>query len=138
MKRLLLGVLLMTAFTTMARAQLVVIANPSVPVASIESRAVVDIYMLTQTKWSNDEPIRVFALKKGTAGAEKFYAALGLNPLALNKQWLRIQLTGEGRAPSLVPEDEIVARVAATPGAIGFVDMARVTNSVKVLRQVAQ
>ena len=138
MKRLLQIAFLMTAFAVAARAQLVVIANPSVPVASIDTRTVVNIYMLTQTKWANDEPIRVFALKKGTAGAEKFYAALGLNPLALNKQWLRIQLTGEGRAPSLVPEDEIVARVAATPGAIGFVDMARVTDRVRVLRQVAQ
>ncbi len=138
MKRLLLSALLMTAFTVMARAQLVIIANPSVPVASIDTRAAVDIYMLTQTKWTNDEPIRVFSLKKGTTGAEKFYAALNLNPLALNKQWLRVQLTGEGRAPTLVAEDEIVARVAATPGAIGFVDMARVTDHVKVLRQVTQ
>lgn len=137
MTRLLLCAFLMTAVTVMVRAQLVVIANPSVPVASIDTRTVVDIYLLTQTKWTNDEPIRVFALKKGAAGAEKFYAALGLNPLALNKQWLRVQLTGEGRAPSLVAEDEIVARVAATPGAIGFVDLARVTSGVKVLRRVA-
>ena len=40
--------------------------------------------------------------------------------------------------PLAITEDEIVSRVAATPGAIGFVDVSRVTDKVKVLRQVNQ
>ena len=137
MKRLLLSALLMTAFAMTGHAQVVVIANPSVPVSSIDKESLIDIYMLTQTKWPDDTSIRLFALKKGLAAAEKFYAHLGLNTLTLNKQWLRIQLTGEGRAPTLLNEDEMVARVAATPGAIGFVDASHINGTVKVLRQVA-
>lgn len=138
MKTTFILVLLIAALAAPAHAQIVVIAHPSVPVATIDTETLVDIYMLSRTKWSNGTPIRVLALKKGSMGAEKFYSVLGLNPLSLNKQWLRIQLTGEGRAPSLVTEDEIVAHVAATPGAIGFVDASRVTDKVKVLRQVTQ
>jgi len=137
MRRILLLTLLLTGIAAAAQAQVVIIAHPSVPASSIDAQTVVQIMMLTRTKWSDDEPIRVFTLKKGTATAEKFYALFGLNPLALNKQWLRVQLTGEGRAPAVVTEAEMVNRVASTPGAIGFVDVSHVTGEVKILRQVA-
>ncbi len=138
MKRSLLCAFLLTACIAMANGQIVVIAHPTVPGSSIDKETLIDIYMLTMTKWEDDTPVRVFALKKGTVGTESFYGSLGLNILTLNKQWMRKQLTGEGRAPALVSEEEIVARVAATPGAIGFVDASRVTANVKVLRKVTQ
>jgi ABC-type phosphate transport system substrate-binding protein len=138
MKRSIMLLLALTALASAGRSQVVVIANRGVPVSSIDTETLVDIYMLSQTKWENDVPIRVFALKKGSSSMETFYAHLGLNVLALNKQWMRIQLTGEGRAPLVLGDDEIVERVASTPGAIGFVDQSRVTADVKVLREVDQ
>jgi len=137
MRRIILLTLLLTGIVAAAQSQVVIIAHPSVPASTIDAPTVVQIMMLTRTKWSDDEPIRVFTLKKGTVSAERFYAQFGLNPLVLNKQWLRVQLTGEGRAPAVVTEAEIVARVASTPGAIGFVDVSHVTGNIKVLRQVA-
>lgn len=137
MRRLLLMMLFLIGIAAAAQAQIAIIANPSVSVSTIDAQTVVQIMMLTRTKWSDDVPIRVFTLKKGTATAEKFYSHFGLNPLTLNKQWLRVQLTGEGRAPAVVAEAEIVNRVASTPGAIGIVDVSHVTGKVKVLRQVA-
>lgn len=137
MPRHVLVLLLFIGSVTVLRAQVVVIAHPDVPVNSIDTRSLSDIYMLTRTLWIDNTPIRVFALKKGFSSTEKFYSHLGLTVLTLNKQWLRIQLTGEGRAPTLVTEDEIVQKVATTPGAIGFVDVSRVTERVKVLSQVA-
>lgn len=137
MRRLLLMMLLHIGIAAAAQAQVAIIAHPSVPVSTIDAQTVVQIMMLTRTKWGDDEPIRVFTLKKGTATAERFYTQFGLNPLTLNKQWLRVQLTGEGRAPAVVAEAEIVNRVASTPGAIGFVDVSHVTGNIKVLRQVA-
>jgi len=138
MKRSMILVFVLIALVSAERAQVVVIANPSVPVSTIDTETLVEIYMLAQTKWPNDVPIRVFALKKGSLSMEQFYAHLGVSVLALNKQWLRLQLTGEGRAPLVLGDDEIVARVATTPGAIGFVDHSRVTGEVKVLREVGQ
>lgn len=138
MKKLLTILLIIIAITATGRAQIVVIVHPSVPGSTIDNTSLVDIYMLSKTKWADDSPIRVFTLKKGSALVERFYSPLGLNTLTLNKQWLRIQLTGEGRAPTAITEEEIVARVAATPGAIGFVDPSQVTDKVKVLRQVNQ
>lgn len=138
MKKLLALLLIIITFAITGRAQVVVIAHPSVPVSSIDNASLVDIYMLTRSKWADDTPIRVFTLKKGSALVERFYSHLGLNTLTLNKQWLRIQLTGEGRAPTAISEEEIVEHVAATPGAIGFIDASRVTANVKIIRQVAQ
>lgn len=136
MRRLLLSTFVLTAFTVMANAQIVVIVHPTVPGVTIDRETLADIYMLTMTKWDDDTPIRVFALKKGTVGTETFYASLGLNTLTLNKQWMRKQLTGEGRAPALLSEEDIVEHVASTPGAIGFVDVSHVTGNVKILRRV--
>jgi ABC-type phosphate transport system substrate-binding protein len=138
MKRLLLVAALTVACSIAGNAQVVVIAHPSVPLSTIDTETLMDIYMLTQTKWSDTTPIRVFALKKNARASETFYTHAGLNVLTLNKQWLRVQLSGEGRAPTLVNEDDMVARVAATPGAIGFVDITRVTSNVKILRQIGQ
>jgi ABC-type phosphate transport system substrate-binding protein len=138
MKRLLALLLIIIACMATGRAQVVVIVHPSVPGTTIDNESLIDIYMLTKTKWADDTPVRVFTLKKGSALVERFYSHLGLNTLTLNKQWLRIQLTGEGRAPTAITEEEVVEHVAATPGAIGFVDVSRVTDKVKVLRQVGQ
>jgi ABC-type phosphate transport system substrate-binding protein len=138
MKRTMILLLVLIALISAGQAQVVVIANRSVPVSSIDTETLVDIYMLAHTKWQNDVPIRVFALKKGSQSMEQFYAHIGMTILALNKQWLRIQLTGEGRAPLVLGDDEIVSRVAATPGAIGFVDHSRVTGDVKVLWEIEQ
>jgi ABC-type phosphate transport system substrate-binding protein len=130
----LLALLLIAACTTPA--QVAIIANNSVPANSIDMQTLARIYKLEQTKWPNGNTIHVFALKRGTASVAMFHEFIGIDPLYLKKLWLRIQLTGEGQAPMIVGEDEIVDRVAETPGSIGFVQADRVTESVKVLRKI--
>jgi ABC-type phosphate transport system substrate-binding protein len=138
MKRLLVIALLVSACGPALRAQVVIISHPEVSINSIDARTLVEIYTLARTEWKDGNPVRVFALRKGTSGLDRFHAYLGIDELALKKTWLRLQLTGEGRAPTVVGEEEMVRRVSETPGAIGFIDISRVTSDVKVLRQVGQ
>jgi ABC-type phosphate transport system substrate-binding protein len=52
----------------------------------------------------------------------------------MKKLWMKVQLTGEGQPPTGVgSEDEVLSKVASTPGAIGFVSSDKVNGSVKVL-----
>lgn len=52
----------------------------------------------------------------------------------MKKLWMKQQLTGEGIAPeALGSEDEVLNKVASTPGAIGFIDAKKVNDKVKVL-----
>ncbi len=61
-----------------------------------------------------------------------FYEELGRTPLEMRKLWMRVQLSGEGRAPvTLSSETEVAEKVASTPGAIGFVRADLVPINVK-------
>lgn len=138
MKRLLFVVTLLLLLGQAAPAQVMVIAHHAVPVTTLGARGLIDVYVLVQTSWSDGSPIRVFALKSGSESVRKFHEYLGRDPLQMRKLWLRAQLTGEGQAPTMVSEDEIVARIAETPGSIGYVDASKVTNRVKVLLQIGR
>ncbi|MDP4173375.1 MAG: hypothetical protein Q8933_05365 [Bacteroidota bacterium] len=115
-------------------AQVAVIANKSVPVSSINKSKLLDIYSISQKSWSNGEKIVVFDLKSNSSAKDKFYQNIGKSNAELKKVWMRMQLTGGGSAPSsLYSEDEIVSKVASTPGAIGYVELKNVTGAVKVI-----
>jgi hypothetical protein len=54
---------------------------------------------------------------------------------AFNNHWRRLAMTGGGTSPhSFETEDELLKFVASTPGAIGFVDEAKVDGTVAVLK----
>ncbi len=55
----------------------------------------------------------------------------------MKRVWLRMILSGEGRAPTLLRSaEDLVERVAATPGAVGYVPLALVTRDVKVIATI--
>ena len=48
--------------------------------------------------------------------------------------WLKKMLSGEGDPPeALKSESEVLQKVSSTPGAIGFVSEANISDDVKVL-----
>lgn len=116
-----------------ASAQIAVIANPSVSEASVDAGQAANIYKLNTTSWSGGESIALFDLKSGDS-KDAFYAAIGEKPGQLKKVWMRAKLSGEGQPPTPVGSDqEMIQKVSSTPGAIGYVDAANVTDGVKVL-----
>ncbi len=117
-----------------SNAQVVVIANKSVPESVINKSKLEDIYKLSTNKWKNGDKIVVFDLKTEGKTRTAFYGFMGKSPDELKKTWMRLQLTGEGNAPkSLSSEYEIVDMVASTNGAIGYVSADKVNANVKVL-----
>ncbi len=117
-----------------AQAQVVIIVNKSVPEGSITASKLNDIYSLRQKTWSDGKPIVPLTLKSDNEVSEKFYGALGASSMEMKKVWMRDQLTGEGKPPeSMGSTDEILEKVASTPGAIGFIEASKVNAKVKVL-----
>jgi ABC-type phosphate transport system substrate-binding protein len=118
-----------------ANAQIAVIVNKSVTEGSLPSGKVATIYALELTKWANGTKIVV--IDQSGDAKEGFYAGIGNDPLALRKAWLKKQLTGEAKAPETLHSDsEVIARVAAVPGAIGYINASSVTADVKVVCQL--
>jgi len=50
---------------------------------------------------------------------------------------MKKQLTGEAKAPETIGSDEdVIKKVASTPGSIGYVKASSVTGEVKVLLEI--
>ncbi len=76
----------------------------------------------------------VFDLKPAGEVREAFYKLLGKTPSRMKSIWLKKLLMGEGDPPEALPsEEEVLKKVAATPGAIGFVSKAKVTPEVRMI-----
>jgi len=111
----------------------VVIVNKSVSESSISASNLGNIYSLTTTKWNNGSKIVVIDRSEGDLKSG-FYKYIGKDALSLKKEWMKKQLTGEAKAPeTLGSDDEVISKVASTPGAIGYVKSAGGNNGVKVV-----
>jgi ABC-type phosphate transport system substrate-binding protein len=120
-----------------ASAQIAVIAHKDVPDDTLNQARLFDLYSGEIKFWSNKTAVVVFDLKPASATKDAFYKLLGKTPSRMKSIWLKKLLMGEGDPPSaLESEDEVVKRVAATRGAIGFVSSAKVTNDVKMINLV--
>lgn len=116
-----------------ANAQIAVIANKNVDLAINNISQVNDIFILEIQKSTNNVGLVVFDLKAGEV-KDKFISAIGKTSTELKKIWMKVQLSGDGTAPESVDgEDAMLAKVASTPGAIGFISEAKATDAVKVL-----
>lgn len=117
--------------------QVAVIANKSVPDNSVTSAQLAEIFMLNKKTWGDGSKIVVFDLKVKEGTTEKFYESLGKLHTDFKKMWMKLQLTGEGSAPAaLASEEEVLSKVASTPGAVGFVNSSKANNTVKVLQTI--
>jgi len=134
MKRLIVLAFIVAMMALPSYAQVAVIVNKSVPVATAELSKISDIYLLNTKTWGNGTSIAVFWLRGSENVEEAVSASLGMRLLDLRKVWLRVQLSGDGKAPTTVTtEEDMLQRVAETRGAIGFVSLSKVTPAVRVI-----
>jgi ABC-type phosphate transport system substrate-binding protein len=128
---------LILLFTGSVYSQVSVIVNKSVSETSIDKSKLAEIYQLKSKTWSDGKAIVVFVLKADNDDSNKFYDAIGQSSMKMKKLWMKKQLTGEGQAPEgLSSDSETISRVSSTPGAIGYVNSASVTDAVKVLMEI--
>ena len=125
---------LMLLLASQSYAQVAVIANKSVPDNAIKINKVDDIYSLRTKAWDDGKAVVPVTIKADNAETQKFFGAFGKSFLEIKKLWMRAQLTGEGQPPvSVDSDDEVIAKVESTPGAIGFISSDKVNKKVKVL-----
>jgi ABC-type phosphate transport system substrate-binding protein len=119
--------------------QVVVIAHKSVPLDTIKKSVLLDFYAYDIKKWSDGQPVIVFDLKPQNEVKAAFYNYLGKTPSRMKSIWLKKLLSGEGDPPeALNSEEELLKKVAATAGAIGFVSKANVRKEVKLLLEIKE
>jgi len=112
-----------------------VIVNKSVSPNSISLATARAIFGMRQVKWPDGAPIQVFVLPDNHAihGA-LCKERLNLFPYQLRQSWDRLVYSGMAQAPSeAMSEEELLNKVAATPGAIGYVRKVKANDPVKIL-----
>lgn len=113
-------------------AQIAVIANKSVSITSLDAGAIKDLYSLDSKNIGSAKAV-LFDVRASSPAKIKFYETIGITPDAAKKLWLKAKLTGAGEAPIAISEEEMVEKVASTPGAVGYVSAGKVTGDVIVL-----
>lgn len=122
------------AISTPAETEVAVIAHKSVSQDTLSRGQLLDVFSGDVDRWTDGVRIVVKDLKLKGEVRDAFYEFLGKRPSRMKSIWLKRMLSGEGERPeSLTSEEEMLARVAKTPGAIGFISRAKVTDSVKLL-----
>ncbi len=113
---------------------LVIIANPTVPVSSLNRSALADIYNGYKGRWDNGQKIKVVMLKQGATHEVFAESVVQLSPAKLKNLWKKVIFSGAGSPPKVVhSEEQCVEFVAATNGAIGYISSATAHEGVKVI-----
>lgn len=115
---------------------MVVIAHPGTSREAIPRESLRAIFGMLLHKWPADTPVRVFVLRDDAPEHATFSKTiLQVFPHQLRMAWDRQVFSGQGQYPEqLGSTQEILARVAATPGAMGYVKANEVNQNVRVLR----
>lgn len=112
-----------------------IIGNRSVSLDSLTLASARSIFGMRQVKWPDGARIQVFVL----ADSNPTHVALckerlNLFPYQLRQSWDRLVYSGMAQAPiEVANEEELINRVAATPGGIGYVRKVKPNDSIKII-----
>jgi ABC-type phosphate transport system substrate-binding protein len=132
-------VLLLTSLSVPAshRSELVVVAHPDARVSQLTRSELINIFMGRYRKLPSGlaaMPVDLGPLR------EKFYRELVNKDMAeINSYWARLMFSGQASPPvHIETESELLEYVRRNPGAIGFVDSARVPDDLVVVMTFAE
>lgn len=132
------AVILTLCAATATSAEVAIIANKSVPADSLSRTELLEIYTGEIRRWDNGQPIVAHDVVEEGEVRETFYEYLGHRSSRLKSIWVKNLLLGEGSPPEPVKnEQELLSKVASTPGAIGYVRREMASDSVKVLTLIS-
>lgn len=118
-----------------AKAEEVVVVNPDVMRETLSKNALRAIFGMRLRTWPDGQPIKVFVFKDNNPIHANFAKSqLSIFPHQLRRAWDRLVYSGTGQAPSQVNSvEDMREAIAATPGAIGYMEADRVTDRIRVL-----
>jgi len=131
--RVYLRILALALLIAGARAEDTVIVNPSLQLAALDEDTLKDIYLGKKTSWDDGSRVVVVVLKEGPSHDHLLQRLNKSSPQFLTG-WKKLVFTGKGTMPEMVESEEaLVALVSKTPGAIGYIDTAKLKDGVKAL-----
>ena len=119
-------------------AEPITIAHPDEGYRHIERKTLRAAFGMTLQMWPNGRPVTVFVLRDDSPLHQQFCRkVLGVLPYTLRRNWDRLLFSGAAQAPITVNSPkEMLDRVAATPGAIGYIEKELSNDSVSIIEVV--
>lgn len=120
-------------FGVAAQAGEIVIVNESIAASSADAKTIQQVFLGRSTKIDGDR-VGIAVLEGGATHAGFLTDIVKRNPKQFLSHWRRLCFSGKGTMPrTFFTEDALVAYVASTPGAIGYISDTTPHTDVKVL-----
>lgn len=112
-----------------------IVTHPSVNEKTLSKSSLRAIFGMRLHTWPDGTAIKVFVMPDDAPLHAAFSKEkLNVFPYQLRSAWDRLVFSGTGQAPDTVMStDEMLARVASTPGAIGYLIKSKTDGRVNVL-----
>ena len=122
------------AVNAVQAADLKVIANPSVSASSVSAEELKGVFLATKTSLSDGSHVEPVLLKGGATHEAFLKEYVGKTDAAFETYYRSLVFTGKASMPKALASDaDMVAYVAKTKGAIGYVSAGAATAGVKTL-----
>ncbi|RLC09926.1 MAG: hypothetical protein DRI57_21225 [Deltaproteobacteria bacterium] len=122
MKKIIVGLLAMVAFSSAAYADVIIIANKDVPENTLSRKEIKEIFFGKRVQWSDHRKIHVTTLKDTVIHKMFLKQYLNKSHAKWKSYWKRMIFTGRGVPPKSVrTEAELIEYIAETKGAVGYV-----------------
>ena len=129
--------LFLTVISLPVYGQVAVICHPQIQENEIDKVRLLDFYSGDILQWTDGTPVVLVDLKEKGKVKNSFYDFLGKSTSRMKSIWMRNMLSGESDPPlSIQDEGEILSLVAKTPGAIAFINLNMVDDTVKLLAEI--
>lgn len=113
-----------------------IVAHPGIGEKTVSKNSLRAIFGMRLQIWPDGTPVRVFVMPDDAPLHISFSKEkLNVFPYQLRSAWDRLVFSGTGQAPETVSSlEEMRAKVASTPGAIGYLTKSRIDGKVNVLQ----
>lgn len=134
-----LSVLLLTILFSISaidslRAEIVIIANPSVDTNTLTKKEIKRIFLGRRVKWNDTLQIEIVVLKDPPVYKEFTKKITKKSVSQFTNWWRKLMFTGKANLPKeFETENELLDYIAKTKGAIGYVSSATALEGVKKL-----
>ena len=107
----------------------VIVANPQVADATIDQAAIKNIFLGRKKAWEDGARITLATLSVQATKSDFLKQYVGKTVSQFDTYWKRLVFSGKAPLPKMFEsEEELLAFVAKTAGAIGYISNARTTS----------
>lgn len=126
-----LGTIVALILSINVSADILLIGNAALPISAVSREEAVNIYMGRSRKLPDGSVVAPLDLESQSPTRRDFYRKLvGKPPEEISTYWARLHFSGKTQQPAEMRNvDDLLARIARDPQAIGYVDRRQIDSS---------